>query len=156
MTEVRMRMCWHAVASLLLLLGMGLVVPVKSQEQLAENTLHAQWSFELKTILRLEGPVIPTSVAVTDASVVVSLHAVDESASNGLGAMFLASFDRKNGKLRKWHEVKTEKRFPYLVLLDATSKTFLAEVGDQLAEYDEELKPTNRIQIPRGMKVVLQ
>jgi len=140
----------------LLLLLQGVVVPVKSQEQLAENTLQAQWSFELKTLLRLEGSVIPTSVAVTDASVVVSLHVVNGSASNGLGAMYLASFDRKNGKLRKLHEVKTEKRFPYLVLLDATSRTFLAEVGDQLTEYDEELEPTNRIQIPRGMKVVLQ
>src|SRR5579863_709508 len=151
-----MRAASAAVASLLLLLCVGLVVPVKSQEQLANNTLHAQWSSELKQVLRLDGPVIPTSVAVTDASVIVSLHVVDKSASNGLGAMLLASFDRKNGKLRKWREVKTERRFPHLVLLDATSKTFLAEVGDQLAEYDEELEPTNRIQIPRGMRVVLQ
>ena len=151
-----MQLYWYVIASRLLLLGMCLVIPFKSQEQLAENTLHAQWSFEMRTRLRLEGQVIPTSVAMTDASVVVSLQAVDESASNGIGAMYLASFDRKNGNLRRWHEVKTEKRFPYLVLLDATSKTFLAEVGDQLTEYDEELQPTNRIHIPRGMKVVLQ
>jgi hypothetical protein len=154
--EAHIRVLFAAVPSLLLLLCAGGAIPAKAQEQHAEITLHPQWTIELKDRLRLQGRVFATGVAVTDAKVVASLEAGDQLEQNGISTILLASFDRKSGSLQKSREIKPKNRISSLQLLEATSKTFLAQEDDRLTEYDEELKPMNRIRLPRGMKLVLQ
>ena len=122
--------------------------------------LRAEWSVDLSTLAQSSDVLgIVAGVAVTNRVAVVSYTSFCASPPTAADCIkfHLASFDRNTGKLRKSIELRAKTIYsnPPL-LLSATANTFLAQQDEELTEYDEELKTTNHIRLPRGMTLGIQ
>jgi hypothetical protein len=152
--------CWRFAPLLVLVSCLATSIPGIGQEQAAQITLHAEWIVELKTLVRsAEVFGYVAGVAVTNNRAVISFvsFCANSRPTTDCITIHLASFDRSTGRIRESIEIKPNKLYSYAPqLLEATATTFLAQQANELTEYNDRLKPTNHIRLPRGMSVVLQ
>jgi len=118
--------------------------------------LVAVWAIDFDTLPGVKGQLGDLAGIALTSNIVVVSYCSSSAAIPGCGTHNLISLDLKTGKFLSSISRPGVNPNLYPLIYAGTAKTFLIEFDGHLTEYDEALKPTQDVILPRGTSLSLR